>query len=399
MNIIYVSSAVYPYNKNEIDKTAKKKLENNIIKFHNSIINGLANNSNVKNVYSLIGLPISNRTNRKILWHRKNDINNNINYLQVGFINMPIIKQIIISIKMFNSFKKIIKKIKKEDLVVIYDASFVTVIPKIINYSHKKGIKSIGIFADIYDYMYKVDRKSNKSTLIKKVFINKLEKTYQKTNGYVFLTKYMNELINKYDKPYVIMEGIIDKNSYKFECAEKYNNTIIMYAGGLKEEYGVKNLVEAIKNIDIKDISLNLYGNGELENYIKNNEGNKIKYFGLVDNMKILEEERKVTLLVNPRFSNQEYTKLSFPSKIMEYMMSGTPVLTTKLKGIPDEYYNYIYTIEDESIEGIQDSIIKILNLNKAELNEKGKRAKEFVENNKNNIKQTEKIIELIKSF
>ena len=42
----------------------------------------------------------------------------------------------------------------------------------------------------------------------------------------------------------------------------------------------------------------------------------------LMNHPKIVKEEKKSTLLVNPRFTNEEYTKYSFPSKNMEYMAS-----------------------------------------------------------------------------
>ena len=73
--------------------------------------------------------------------------------------------------------------------------------------------------------------------------------------------------------------------------------------------------------------------------HVKNNE--KIKYFGVIDFESILLRQKNTDLLINPRPSIDEYTKYSFPSKIMEYMASGTPVLTTKLSGIPMEYYDY----------------------------------------------------------
>ena len=38
---------------------------------------------------------------------------------------------------------------------------------------------------------------------------------------------------------------------------------------------------------------------------------------------------------VNPRQNNEEFTKYSFPSKTMEYLASGVPVVAYKLDGIP----------------------------------------------------------------
>ena len=71
-----------------------------------------------------------------------------------------------------------------------------------------------------------------------------------------------------------------------------------------------------------------------------------VKYKGVAPNAVIVEEELKATLLVNPRPTGEEYTKYSFPSKNMEYMASGTPVLTTCLPGMPAEYNEYVYLLK-----------------------------------------------------
>ena len=104
----------------------------------------------------------------------------------------------------------------------------------------------------------------------------------------------------------------------------------------------------------------------------------------------------KVTLLINPRPTNEEYTKYSFPSKNMEYMVSGTPILTTKLPGMPKEYYKHVYLIEEENVDGLKNILIDILNKPVEELYKFGNGAKEFVLNKKSNIMQAKKIINMI---
>lgn len=98
-------------------------------------------------------------------------------------------------------------------------------------------------------------------------------------------------------------------------------------------------------------------------------------------------------MLINPRPSNEEFTKYSFPSKNMEYMVSGTPTLLTKLPGMPKEYLEYVYVLENESVDGMAEKLIEILNLSPEELKEKGKLAKEYVLNNKSNKNQAQRII------
>lgn len=78
-----------------------------------------------------------------------------------------------------------------------------------------------------------------------------------------------------------------------------------------------------------------------MENDIRKYEkiDNRNKYFRVVPNQAVAEEELKATLLVNLRPSNEEFTKYSFPSKNMEYMVLGTPTLTTRTKEMGSNLY------------------------------------------------------------
>ena len=96
---------------------------------------------------------------------------------------------------------------------------------------------------------------------------------------------------------------------------------------------------------------------------------------------------------MNPRPSKEEFTKYSFPSKNMEYMVSGTPALMTKLPGIPEEYWDYVYVLENESIDGMADKLVEILNLSQKELRKKGRLAKKYVLDEKSNKNQAQRVI------
>ena len=78
-------------------------------------------------------------------------------------------------------------------------------------------------------------------------------------------------------------------------------------------------------------------------------------------------------------------------------MASGTPVLTTKLPGMPEEYYPYVYLFEDETTEGMAKTLGQVLCLPEQELREMGIRGKQFVLSKKNNVYQTQKIVNLLK--
>ena len=147
-----------------------------------------------------------------------------------------------------------------------------------------------------------------------------------------------------------------------------------------------------------KDVRLVIYGDGEYKKKIAEfaEQDPRIDFRGTATNDVIVEAERKATLLVNPRFSCAEYTFYSFPSKNIEYMVSGTPIVTTRLAGIPADYEPYIFTFDDETVEGYAETLDKLLRKSKEELIEFGAEAQRYILEKKNAKVQVEGLVELI---
>lgn len=395
MEILYISSVMADEVNNQIKKDLKQPTEYSIQKFHSLILNGLNDKDDV-NITVLSGLPISRSKSSKIWWKKRKIEENSINYIHLPFFNIPILKQLFICIGMF--IETIKWNCTKKNKYIICDSAYMSVTPIIIFLSKIFRVKTTAIVADIYDYMsdeIKVSKKSIIRLISKKIAYW----VFSNYNNFILLTEAMNNIVNKKNKPYIIMEGLVDSSIEKSNnnIDEKYKEKVCMYAGGINERYGVKNLIEAFMQINIENAQLHIYGIGDLKEYIEKINNDKIKYFGAVDNKKIIEEEKKVWLLINPRFSNEEYTKFSFPSKIMEYMSSGTPVLTTRLPGIPEEYNEYLWYIENEDVQGMKNSIEDVLKKDINELYNKGKISQEFVLKEKNNIVQAKRIINMMK--
>src|SRR5690554_7398134 len=185
----------------------------------------------------------------------------------------------------------------------------------------------------------------------------------------------------------MIMEGLVDASMAENTWTHNSNGKkVVIYAGGLYEEYGIKYLVDGFKMLDDSNAELHLYGHGPMVSDIEKEmaRDNRIRFFGIVHNSKVVEAELQATLLVNPRPSAEDFTKYSFPSKNMEDMVSGTPVLTTNLPGMPKEYHDYVYLLEDESAQGVSQVLKKLLvDTPASELKDKGLSAKQFVLKNK----------------
>lgn len=380
MKIIYISALASKSKMNGIIENSKNKPLQSIQKFHRLMCEGFVkNNVPVKTISSI---PMSRKISGKILWLDKCEEENSVKYTYIPFINAKILRQICTFLGTIVKVTKEVLKNKKEKIFVC-DILNTTISTTTLVLSKLFKFQCWAIVTDLPRDMQK-NKKIN-------------EKMQTKYDGYILITEEMNKIVNPKNKPHIVIEGLVDiGESAENNEVQKSSPKIVMYAGGLYERYGVKALIEAFCNIQNNNIKLDLYGDGDLIPYIKSIENKKIDFHGVVTNDKIVEAEKKATLLVNPRFTSEEYTKYSFPSKNMEYMVSGTPVLTTKLPGMPEEYCKYVYLIEDETQRGMQKCLDTLLSLNEDELDKKGKKAREFVLSQKNNVNQTNKIISFL---
>lgn len=219
-------------------------------------------------------------------------------------------------------------------------------------------------------------------------------------SSYVLLTEEMKKKVDVSKKRCVVLEGHVDyrMNDESHTKAKKWSGINCVYAGGLHKKYGISTLISAFVKSDIPNSVLHIYGDGDYANEIRKMNNKHIVYHGIVSNQDVVAAEQAATLLINPRPTNEEFTKFSFPSKNMEYMASGTPVLTTNLSGMPQEYYPYVYRFFDETVEGMSETLREVLGLPQSTLLAKGDQAKKFVLEKKNNVVQAEKIINMVEN-
>ena len=218
-----------------------------------------------------------------------------------------------------------------------------------------------------------------------------------KYDGYLLLTKAMSDRVNPRGKPVLVAEGLVDETLMLPPNARenKYPEKVCLYAGMLHEKYGILRLTEAFSQVEDPDARLEICGTGDGVEKIRMAAARdaRILYEGVRDNAWVVQEEIRATLLINPRPSDEEFTKFSFPSKNLEYMVSGTPMLTTRLPGMPAEYNDYVYLFDEETPEAMADQLRKILALPSETLAEKGRSARGFVLANKNNRAQAERLL------
>lgn len=330
---------------------------------------------------------------RRRTWQRNKEEN-----IDIGFINLPIIKHFSKSLALRREIKSILKKdlCKDDNIFFIYAMTFplMSVAPIIKKYKNKRNVKICLIVPDLPEYMNM--EKSTIREFLERINNSLINRYLKYIDYYVLFASQMADYL-KLQKNYITIEGMVNlSNVIKIGNLEK--KKVIMYAGGLNEKYGALNLVKAFDGIDNKGYELWLYGVGDaIEKIMEISKKNSnIKYKGIVSNDEILAIEKQSILLVNPRPVSEEYTKYSFPSKNLEYMLSGTPLLTTKLPAMPKEYYEHVYLFEDDDIESIKKTLENILKISNDKMCKKGIEASNFVKEYKNNVVQTKKILDFL---
>ena len=175
----------------------------------------------------------------------------------------------------------------------------------------------------------------------------------------------------------------------------------ILYTGTLNKKYGISTLLEAFSLIKNDNYRLWICGEGEAtDDIIKMSALDpRIKFFGRVNRDKALQLQNKSTIVINPRNPEEEFTKFSFPSKNMEYLLSGRPTIAYKLSGIPDEYEKYIFFIDKNTVQSMAEKTVEVCEKSSQELSIFGTKAQKYILEEKNNIKQARRIIKMLEEI
>ena len=357
-------------------------------KYHTLLQKGLRNNG--ATVYCYSGLPINRDVTRKAFISEKDDVENDIHYHYYTTINLPVIRQLMIFCA---GFFNILFSRRKFDFLICDFMSTMNSFGMALA-AKTRRVPVVEIVMDLPGLM------NTTGEPVQGVY----KRLSNLADGYVLLTKQMSDVINPKKKPHIVLEGHVDAILPEVTQEEKWEvvtgKRVIIYAGGIHKIFGIENLVKGFIKAEIENSELRIFGDGdyreELERICKNHRN--IKYMGVVDNKDIVYQEQRAALLVNPRPSEPIYTRYSFPSKNMEYMVSGTPVLTTNLPGMPEEYKDYVYIIKDETVDGVASALKEVLKENTYERAERGRVARDYVIKNKNNDVQAERIVNFIKN-
>lgn len=400
MKAIYVGS-FYPHGRlNEIRSFSKRgAIDNATNNFQWALIKGLDHFWPNLQLITLPAIRAYPFFYKRLFFHKSvfSHCNGAVDYCG-GFINIPVLKHLAELLSINKTLKKVINS---ADYTTIFIFSIHSPFLKAVcdvKKHYQGNLKVCLIIDDLPQFMS--ESKNPLYLLLKKIDLYIIQKYLKRIDSFVFLSAHMNEMINKQNKPWITVEGIYNTETL-IKDVQKGSKKTILYSGSLDYRYGIINLLNAFQAIDLCDYRLWICGTGNASKQIEKyaSADNRITFFGQLTHDKIIKLQREARVLVNPRTSEGEYTKYSFPSKTIEYMASGTPTIIYRLKGIPDEYYQYCYTADEENAEGLKKIILFVCEKDQNELNEFGRKASSFILEKKNSIAQVRKIYDMIKSI
>lgn len=351
MSIIFVGSTV--------DRETLKVLKDASVagnKMELGFVKGFLNNGVPTAAISVEAHGMWKFNHQPILIQGKHLKDENADIITVPYINIPVFKQISI---IRNLKKKLKEYISKEEYsnatLIVYNTMTIFAKP-VLDISRQMGLNCIAVVADL-------------PIKFKKNFLRRMEDTRQinaisKFDALIPLTEHIAKDFAP-NTPYCVVEAGCSPSDYGNQVEERPVDAVktVVFSGTLNELSGIELMLDAMLLVKDQHIVLNIYGDGPLRKYVEQQVQSRknVKYFGRIENNQMLQVQRSAWLLVCPRKSDDFTTKYTFPSKVLEYICAGVPVLANRLMGIPTEYEDYLTYAKSERPEDWAQMLEQIL--------------------------------------
>ena len=248
--------------------------------------------------------------------------------------------------------------------IIVVDTLRVNLIKAAIKFSRKYNARIVGMLTD---------NPANLSN-VRPSYVRNVYKNATRLDGFLSLSNGLLRAFKVSDKPNYIFEGLVDE---EIPMKKQPIGNYYFFGGALYERYGVKRLINAFIESDVPE-KLVIAGTGPLREYIfQNTEKNsRILYLSQLPKDKVYGLEQNAIANINPRPANKKLDEESVPSKLLEYLASGAPTISTKHPRLYDFFKDDVFWIEDDSHNGIKNALNEFAATNIAELKKKATSAR-----------------------
>lgn len=167
---------------------------------------------------------------------------------------------------------------------------------------------------------------------------------------------------------------------------------VVLFTGSMTRWAGVEFLLQSFQLIRNGQVELWLCGPGSnpyVERAVRADP--RIKFLGLLDEQRLQQISHRADVFINPRPSSLSSNRSNFPSKVLEYLSYGKPVISTWTDGLNPDYADVLIVLKSETTICLAETIERILSWSEAERRENARRAFVYLDTYKRWSIQTEK--------
>lgn len=318
----------------------------------------------------------------------------------IGFLNLPVIKHFSRVWGIRRALRAWARGTPGKKIIISYSLNYSFARSLAYVKSLDKRLVTCVVVPDLPEYMNTTMNVSVVYRLLKRFEITSIRRDFTAVDSLVLLTESMRDRLPP-GPPHIVMEGIANPAGLTAKETEPRSSTVVMYAGTLNARYGILELLQAFATIEDTHVQLMICGDGDSEDVVRKAAAadDRIRYLGRVSHSEALVLQSKATILVNPRRNDEEFAKYSFPSKILEYMSVGRPIIAYELDGMPPEYRDYISYVQGEGVAPLAQAIRDLCDLSDDQLNAMGASSQRFVHEHKNPRVQARRILESLEEL
>lgn len=267
----------------------------------------------------------------------------------------------------------------------------------------KKKYPRIPIFAiipDLVQHSYPKSGNPAKAKLIRimrKCEGRQINRMAGAVDGFIYLAEAMHQELGS-NHPYIIQEAIYGESLKEPAREHTHNGFTFTYCGKLNDENGVARLIEAFMMLPDSQARLVLCGTGvDIAKYQQMaRSDSRIVFTGMLTHEQVVAYEQQSDVLVNPRFTSLDNAAYSFPSKLIEYLACGKPVISSRLAGITSDYDPHLFYVADDSVQALNDVMSELMNFPEEQLRDIGRENYRFVRNEKSSSAQGKEMYDFI---
>lgn len=364
MQIIYFTTSLHENDYPDFQRAWRVSLNPSNQNFHNKMIRTLAKFASIE-VFSLRPFSKTRCRIEKLRAEEKKSGSICYHYLKVP-IN-PFLR----SLSFLSQTKKLMKNSKDfnlDDAIILTD----TINPrtmKVANAIGKKySIPVIGVCTD---------SPSNITGTRRSFTVNLLNQS-KDLDGYISLTKSLEELFNPHDKPSFIFEGLVEDKPVVYQLPKR---SYFFFGGALLPRYGINELINAFKNLPNPDVELIVCGHHfnvkDIHERIKDDK--RISFLGVMPVEDVLHFESGAIANINPRPFSEDLDRFSIPSKTLEYLYSGRPTISVRNTILQQHFFDEAIWSKTSNEKDLLSCMEKVLAMSEDERVALGKKAQEKV--------------------